>query len=279
VGQTPAVGQAAFTAEFEPRLAARFALSERAALLAAFGLYSQPPRARDLSAVFGTPTLGVEHATHLSVGEAVELSSTLSTSVTFFHRSLTQLSERASAATPALAQALTESGTGHSYGVQILARQRAWRGFFGWVAYTLSRSERQNAPGMRSRLFDVDQPHVLTLVGSQELANWTLGVRYRYASGSPRTPVIGALYDAKDDVFQPIFGAQNSLRLPAFSELDLRVDRRFHLGDALLGVYLEALNVSDRANAEEYVYKFDYTRRGVITGLPLTGVAGLRLER
>jgi len=129
------------------------------------------------------------------------------------------------------------------------------------------------------RLFDYDEPHILTAVGSKELGSWKLGLRFRYSSGAPRTPVAGAFYDERDDVFQPIFGAHNSIRLPAFWQIDARVDRSFMLSEATrLIVYIEALNVTNHSNNEEYSYSPDYTRRGVITGLPIVGVAGARLE-
>ncbi len=279
VGQTPSIGQSTLQAEFEPRLSARLRLSQRVALLAAAGLYSQPPAPQDLSAVFGTPTLGPETAMHASLGESIDVTDSLSAVVTGFGRSINHLAARDPAATPKLANALLQSGDGRSYGVQIFLRQRPWRGFFGWVACTISRSERRNTPGSSVRLFDYDEPHVLTVVGSKELGSWKLGVRFRYASGAPRTPVVGAFYDEKDDVFQPVFGAHSSVRLPAFWQLDARVDRSIALNDStLLNIYLEVLNVTNHSNGEEFSYSSDYTRRGVIAGLPVVGVAGARLE-
>jgi hypothetical protein len=163
--------------------------------------------------------------------------------------------------------------------LQLLLRQKPWHGLFGWVAYTISRSERRDSPTSSYRLFDYDEPHVLTVVANKELGRWTLGVRFRCASGAPRTPVVGALYNENADAFQPIFGAHNSVRLPAFWQLDVRVDRSFPLGDtARVVAYLEALNVTNHSNGEEYNYSVDYTRRGVVTGLPIVGVAGVRLE-
>jgi hypothetical protein len=148
------------------------------------------------------------------------------------------------------------------------------------VAYTISRSERRDGPGATWRLFDYDQPHVLTILASQAIGAWTVGLRVRYARGLPRTPVVGALFDTRDDVFEPVFGAQNSIRLPDFWQLDVRLDRRFVLGEsAALVVYLEGLNVTGRANAEEYVYGADFSRRAAITGLPAIGMLGARIER
>jgi hypothetical protein len=147
------------------------------------------------------------------------------------------------------------------------------------VAYTISRSERRDAPDGAFRLFDNDQPHVFTVVANKTMGPWSIGLRFRFASGLPRTPVARALYDLKDDVYQPIFGAQNSIRLPAFWQLDLRLDRSFTFGDSTrLLVYLEGLNVTAHANQEEIVYNTDFKRRGYVTGLPAIAVLGARLE-
>jgi hypothetical protein len=279
VGQTPSIGQAAFDAEFEPRLAARLRMGARATLFGAVGLYSQPPAPADLSAVFGTPTLGPESATHVSLGESLDVTESLTSTVTGFYRSLSDLAVRDPSPTPQLANALLASGTGRSYGLQLLLRQKPWHGFFGWLSYTISRSERRDTPRASERLFDFDEPHVLTVVASKEIDTWTVGLRFRYASGAPRTPVVGALFDEQDDRYQPLFGAQNSLRLPSFWQLDARLDHGFQLGQrARLVAYLELLNVTNHSNGEEYSYSSDYTQRSVISGLPFLGVFGARLE-
>jgi hypothetical protein len=279
VGATPSLGYQSLQAQFEPRIAARLRVNDRLSLLGSAGVYSQPPDPADLSAVFGNPKLGPETADHASLGESLRLTPTLSAEVVGFYKWMANLTVRDPSPTPKLAQALLAEGVGRAYGVQLLFRQQPWHGFFGWVAYTMSRSERQDTPGANWRLFDYDQPHVLTIVASKELAAWTFGARFRYATGLPRTPVIGAFYDAKDDVYQPLFGPQNSVRLPDFWQLDLRIDRSFVLGEsARLLVYLEGLNVTNHANGEEYIYNVDYSQRSTITGLPTIGVVGVRVE-
>jgi len=279
IGQTPSIGQSSLNAELEPRFNLRWRASRRVALFAAVGAYSQPPAAQDLSAVFGTPTLGPESALHASLGESVELGSLLSLDLTGFYRSLSELAVRDPSPTPKLAGVLLGSGVGRSYGVQLFLQQRRWHGFAGSLAYTASHSERRDTPESGLRLSDFDQPHVLIAQANQSWAAWTLGARFRYATGAPRSPVIGAFFDEKDDRHQPIFGSLNSERLPDFWQLDLRLDRRFALSHAaLLLSYLELLNVTNHANAEEYIYSEDYARRGLVTGMPFVAVVGMRLE-
>jgi len=279
VGQTPAIGRSALDAEVEPRLSARYRLSGRVALLAAAGLYSQPPAAPDTSAVFGTPTLAPEAAAHVSLAESVGLTRLLALQVTSFYRLLSSLTVRDPSPTPKLANSLLQTGSGRSYGVQISLTHKLWRGFSGSLAYTLSRSERRATQASSLRLFDYDEPHVLTAQASQALGAWGFGLRFRYASGAPRTPVVGAFYVETDNAYQPILGAQNALRLPAFWQLDARIDRSFRLAErARLSAYVELLNATNHANAEEYAYSQNYARRGLITGLPIVGVFGARLD-
>src|SRR5262249_47579624 len=128
------------------------------------------------------------------------------------------------------------------------------------------------------RMFDFDQTHVLTLVAGWQRGGWGLGARFRFATGMPRTPVVGAFFDARDDQWQPVFGAHNSIRLPSFYQLDLRIDRPFTLQRFALDVYLDLENVTGRENPEEIVYDDRYAKRDFITGLPTLAVAGLRLS-
>ena len=279
VGSTPSIGFEQLQAEIEPRIAARWRIDAKLSLLAAAGVYAQPPDPADLSAVFGNPRLGPTSADHVTLGEALQLTRALSLQVTGFAKWMTGLSVRDPSPTPRLTEALLQEGIGHAYGLQLLLRQEPWHGFFGWVAYTMSRSERRDTPTSAWRLFDYDQPQVLTVVATKEIGAWSFGARFRLASGLPRTPVTGAFYDTKDDVYQPVFGAQSSVRLPTFEQLDVRVDRSFLLGPAVrLLLFVEGLNVLDRGNGEELTYNVDYSRHGYVTGLPLLAVVGGRLE-
>jgi hypothetical protein len=104
-----------------------------------------------------------------------------------------------------------------------------------------------------------------------------VGSRFRLSTGFPRTQVTGAYYDARRDLYQPIFGEQNGVRIPLFMQLDLRISQAFSLGagNELL-VYLEVQNVTNRQNAEELVCSPDYARRDTIKSLPILPILGLQ---
>lgn len=276
-GDLPAVG--ALTQDFtaEPRLSVVWTPSPRVTLRAATGRYAQLPQAEDLSAAFGSPTLGVSRATHALAGAAVQLTSSLRAELTGFATWSDGLAVRPATESPRLAGALVSQGEGRAYGAQVLVRLDPWHGVSGWISYSLIRSERRSGPDAAWRLFDQDQTHVLTALATWEVGRGVeLGVRARFATGMPRTPVTGAWFDARRDQWQPTFGAQNSDRLPDFFQLDVRVAKLFRLGPTRLEVSLEVQNVTWRDNAEEYTWNSDYTRRGIITGLPLLPVLGAR---
>ncbi|NBD08764.1 TonB-dependent receptor domain-containing protein [Corallococcus silvisoli] len=278
VGGTLPIGRSTLTPVIEPRLSASYKLRKDLTLNAAAGVYYQAPAPEEMSAVFGNPTLLPQRAVHATAGASWRITGTLTADAVGFYKTLDNLVARSPYATPQLARALTQDGTGRSYGAQFLVRQELWQNFFGWVTYSLSRSERRDSPDAAMRLFDYDQTHVLGVVGSYQLGPWTLGARVRFATGAPRTPVASAFYDVRDDVYQPLFGSQNSVRIPSFYQVDLRAERDFQLGGGTLNVYLDMQNVTNRQNPEEITYNFDYRERKYIVGLPVLAVAGLRYQ-
>ena len=82
---------------------------------------------------------------------------------------------------------------------------------------------------------------------------------------NPSTPVVGSVYDAGTDLYYPIFGAHGGARDPAFSQLDLRVDKSFEIGAGRLGLYLDVQNVYAAENPEGYTYSYDYREREATT--------------
>jgi hypothetical protein len=231
-----------------------------------------------MSAVFGTPALTFQRAVHGTAGMAARLAEALDLELTGFYESLDHLVVRSRLPNPTLAQSLTQDGEGRSFGVELLLRRQLRRGLLGWVAYTLGRSERRYAGDPGYRLFDADQTHVLSAVASYEWRGWTGGARFRAATGAPRTPVVGSFFETTSGQYQPVFGPQNGIRLPAFYQLDLRVDRKLVFPRVTVDLYLDVLNVTYHKNAEEIVYSDDYTRRGYITGLPVLAVLGARIS-
>jgi TonB family protein len=272
------VGYSRHEDAIEPRLSVRFALSPRITAKAAFGSYHQTPQPEELSASFGTPTLVLSTAQHYLAGTTVQWSDTLSVETTIFLSESQSLVVRSEAESPFVAHALDQTGIGRSYGAQFLVRQQQLGRFFGWVSYTIMRSERKDAPGQDWRLFDYDQTHVFTALASYDLGSgFEAGVRLRLATGYPRTPLEGSYFDALTNTYEPQFGPHNSTRIPPFAALDVRASKRFKWASLRGEVYLDLQNATNNKNPEELVYNTTYMQRGYITGMPILPVLGVRL--
>jgi TonB family protein len=279
IGDNPNVGYIREDTVLEPRLAVRYAFTPSITGKAAYGVYHQSPQPEDLSSVFGTPNLGLSTAEHFLAGSAFQLTPTLSVEVTGFYENSWDLTVRSQSDSPYVAQSLDQAGIGRAYGTQFLVRQQLWAHFFGWISYSILRSERKDSPELDWRLFDYDQSHVFTALGSYDFGKgFEAGARFRFATGYPRTPVIGAYFNASTDTYEPIFGAHNSIRIPPFVALDLRVAKRFKFGKTELEIYLDVQNVTNHANPEEIIYNTNYTQRNYITGLPILPVIGARFS-
>jgi hypothetical protein len=264
----------------DPRLSVRYQVAEQTALAAGAGMYSQPPGPDQSSPVAGNPGLLAPRSVHTSVGVEQRLWEVLELQATGFYKWIDQLVVRNPAvfSDPQALQYLN-TGRGRIYGIELLVRATIPDRFTGWIAYTYQRSFRTDRAGASERLFDFDQPHILTLLGTYTIG-WGLsaGLRFRLVSGNPTTPVIASVYDAGKGIFVPVYGPINSARLATFHQLDLRVDKVWTFDAWKLGAYLDIQNVYNHKNPEGVTYNFDYSRSQPATGLPIIPIVGVRGE-
>ena len=268
----------------DPRLAVRWmVLPEVLTLKMGVGLYHAPPslQAGEVDSVFGNPDLGSRYALQTSVGTEWNIRPDLLLSTEVFYNRLWDIPVSTDALVQRNGQMVPENlvneGRGRIYGFELLFRQALTRRLFGWIAYTFSRSERIDRPGANWRLFDFDQTHVLTAIASYKLgAGWEIGTRFRYATGNPRTPVVGAVKDDLTDTFVPLYGVVNSYRLPNFVQLDVRIDKVWVFDNWSLDLYLDIQNVTNSRSTEGTSYNFNYSRSAPFEGLPIVPILGIK---
>lgn len=287
----------------DPRLAITHELPRGVTLATAVGLYHQPPAAVDLDPAFGNQDLRSSSSWQTSVGVTAPLPRASSLAVTaFWDRSRDLPVDAVTSATAqaaggpqgggaaAASRELTDeqfgsysyrenTGRGRANGVELLLRKRsgAWA---GWVAYTYSRAERRGDPRLDPswRPYVLDQPHVVTALATVPLGKWQLGARVRFASGNPITPVAGAYFDVDQQDYRPIDGPILSERLPAFVQLDLRIDRAWRRPWGTTKLFLDLQNATNRLNPEGVSYNFDYSRREYTRGLPVFPSIGVEYQ-
>ncbi len=122
---------------------------------------------------------------------------------------------------------LLQQQVGRAYGVEAMLRREARSGLYGWIAYTLSLSERQKDGQFVP--FDFDRTHLLNLVGGVPLPrNWELGARLQYQSGRPTTTTLG----------------YNTARTDGYFRIDLRIDKRAVYQRWLFDFYVDLTNAA-----------------------------------
>jgi TonB family protein len=270
----------------DPRLSAFYDLGPTTTLKAAAGRYSEPPQPQQLTKLFGNPGLGYQRSLHYSIGIQQKLPRDADVELTAYYKDMYSLVTPTRLTDPTTGQALnlSNAGKGRSYGIEMLLRRQLVRGLYGWIAYTLSRSERLDDPTLPSysygyHLYDFDQTHILTLIASyQTQHNWTFGTRLRYVSGDPYTPFVNGIFNADNGRYTCIDGNPDSARAPAFFQADARIDRRFVYDKWIFTAYLDVQNVTNRQNPEAQFPNFNCQGYSTLTGLPIFPSIGLRGE-
>jgi TonB family protein len=258
--------------DFDPRVVVRqdITTSPRTTLKGGVGIFSQPPQPQETNAVFGTPGLTSNRAYHYDVGIEREFTRQIDATLDAYYKQLDHL----------VVQGLGNTGSGLVYGTELLVRYKPDSHFFGWLAYSLSRSVRRDAPGQPLRLFQYDETHVLTVVGSYKLGHgWELGARFRLVSGYMDTPEQYGYYDESVGTYNALQAfPQFGTRLPLFTSLDLRVDKSWRFRWGTVGAYLDVLNVFNNTNVDGLGYNFNSTKSSYVGDLPILPSIGIRVE-
>ena len=179
---------------------------------------------------------------------------------------------------------------GVAQGLEVVVRRSATGAFSGWVGYAFGRLEYTDSVTGEQFWADADQRHTLTLFGSYRFSSRTsMSARYRYGSNFPIVGYIGgasrALGVPTVTDGQPLFygldDERNTLRLPAYSRLDVRADRAFNVSKRRLLVFVEVANVFNHKNLRNAAYSVDRAGRVFETTeslLPIVPSGGVVFE-
>jgi len=166
---------------------------------------------------------------------------------------------------------LLSSGKGETYGFEVFAQQKLMSRLFYVASYSWIRSK---FSGIDHLLLPSswDSKHLLSLTLGYKLnTGWDLGLKYRYAGGSPYTQF--DLATSQQNYLTLGTGVLdytqlNSERLAAFSQLDIRVDKRLNFKRTALSFYLDIQNILKNKNAS--LPKYTFKRNSDNTGFATT---------
>jgi TonB family protein len=283
---------------FDPRVALRYVVHGDLALKAAGGLFHRRPRAASAAADQDGEALRPPGALQLIGGFEARLTELLTLDAQVYGVRRFDLTRDRSRryqprapqgglppAAPAGTAGFDSFGTGNTIGLELLLRSPPTRRFFGWVSYTLSRTEVSLGETRERRVaFAFDQTHNLVAVGRVNLP-WevTFGGRFALVTGNPGIipDAIATRHDLNGNWYEPVLSSLQPSRLQPFHRLDLRIDKRF-IREWWSGVvFLEVINVYNWPNPEVVFPGGDYRARELRTllpGPPLLPLLGAELD-
>lgn len=145
-------------------------------------------------------------------------------------------------------ESVSSNSKGKSYGVEVLARQKLYKGFYGILAYTLVRSEFSGKDGVFVPS-SWDFRHIVSLTGGKKFKNnWDVGFRWLFSGGAPYTPfdiATSSLINVWNITNRglPDYNQLNTVRLKPYHQLDIRVDKKWFLKRVNINLYLDIQNL------------------------------------
>ncbi|MCO4746541.1 MAG: TonB family protein [Proteobacteria bacterium] len=275
---------------FDPRILARFELSESVTLKGATGLYSQPPQPFESIGVGTEINLGYEHAWASSVGVEHQISQALKWDFEVFYKQMDDLVVFNEQWVGFGDENFINAGAGRAYGAEVILRHEPVNNLFGWISYTLSRSIRHDGPEPEWKPFnkenldngwypfDYDQTHIFSAQAGYDLPrDFGISAQVQYVTGNPDSPSNAGVYDADGDFYNG-FSTGERTRLPPFFQSSLRFDKLWTFKRWQLETYVDALNVVRGVNPEFTIYNYDYSEYAYVRGLPFIPNIGLEAK-
>lgn len=274
-----------------PRLSFAYHLSEKFDLTASVGSYYKIPGYtslgyRDVNGELVNKSMKYIQSNHYVLGTQFLPNQALRFTVEAFYKQYnnypiskangTSLANQGSDFGSIGSEAIQSTGKGETYGAEFFMQQKLMKKLFYVFSYTYVRS---NYSGIDNKLIPSswDNQHLIsTTLGYKFGKNWQLGLKYRFAGGTPYTPFDLA---ASQQNFALLgtgvldYSRINSERLMNFSQLDLRLDKNINYKKTTLNLFLDFQNVlmTVQENAPYYTFKRtkDNTSYETTDGKPL----------
>jgi TonB dependent receptor/TonB-dependent Receptor Plug Domain len=209
-------GAAAFA--FDPRFAARVALSRSVTWVTTMGLaHQEPSYVVPIPGLRIIPTAGLQKVYSIAESAELRLPWSMKARLTGFYDVDRNVSDFVATCGASLECTSVTGVDGSTYGLELLVERALTRRLGGWLSYTLSRAER--VLESQRYLSPFDRTHVLSAVVHYDLGNgYSAGVRGTYYTGRPDLAPNAPLEESSQH------------RLPDYYRFDARLDKRWDLG-------------------------------------------------
>ena len=161
-------------------------------------------------------------------------------------------------------EAVVDTGSGLSKGVEVLFQQKLSNNFYGILAYTFFSSEFSGIDNVR--LPSVwDSGNLLTFTGGYKLPkNWEVSLRYRYAGATPFAPTDTAATLITYPQVIIDYSRLGENKLSTFKQGDFRLDKKWNFEKLSFNFYIEIQNFLAQENPRPDEYTLARTDEGVL---------------
>lgn len=222
----------------DPRISARFKITDRLRIVHAYGLAHQPP-----AFVVPIPGLtpgnlrgGLQSSWQTSAGVELDLPGKTGLTTTLFHNAFFRMSDVLGVRRANNDNDLDPRADGSSYGFELYLHKSLSQRLGGYLSYTLSRTTRSIYGYTFPSAFD--RTHVASGALAYDLGHrWRAGARLVLYTGVPKSVAGGGA------VAPP--PAEHPERDPAFYRIDVRLEKRWQISQkAWVSLVLEMLNAT-----------------------------------
>jgi len=277
------------TSVFSPRAALSYHLLPNLTLSGSWGIFRQQPAMVLLSGHPQNGNLEPIRAEHVIAGISFYPQSDLKISLEAYRKEYSRYPVSTEFPTFSLANdgdsytvngrliPLSSEGSGYATGIEFYLQKKLSDRVYGQISYTLSRSRHKALDGIERRgSFDI--PHVLYIVGGYRLSEaWEFSTKFSYATGRPRTPFLMP-ESAQQNRWIYDVNSINTLRMPDYHRLDLRVDNRHNFSGWDLVAYVELQNIYSRRNVFTYLWNEKTGDEEAVYQIGLFFVGGVKIE-
>jgi hypothetical protein len=251
----------------DPRASLRYDFSPGSNVRVSWGIYHQFPAPVQFNRESGNPALKAQSSQHLIVG-LEHSNDLLIVRLEAYYKVYSHL------VVPSTPAYFVNDGDGASRGIDFFFKYGSFlqTPVNGWISYSYLHSTRLQARDELERYVYEEAPspyditHNLTIVAKGQISIVSGGITFRYATGRPTTPIVGAAFQPQGGYFLPVEGPVSSERMPDFVRLDATLSYYTTFGTSNSAVFYFAVsNLLDRANPVLYEYSRDYSVRRLRT--------------
>ena len=220
------------------------------------GIYRQEPTFAEVRGARSNPDLQPERAPQVDAAIEGRLGRGVTWHVTGYDREdrglvdLPGLDFRlvsGSLARPSATSLYQNGLDGHSRGLDTVVQRSSLNGLSGWISYSLSYTKYHDRQSGETFWGDWDQRHTANVYAAYRFNDrYSASTRFRYGSNFPAA---GYFLQRGSQLF--LSALRNDLRVPAYSRLDMRVNRTFTWSEKRLTLFVEVVNVYNRANVRQ----------------------------